>query len=223
MTVLKLLEDLSKRESLPVEVSDVLAEIRNRGIDDIVEFFYDIELDTQIIAGFLKRDEFEKDGKKRFKSVITYGKMGHEQERLVCCKELLHILDPDGVRVESLQQLESLINKMSLPANLVDPVPDRFSSTDRIAILEAIAILFPLGARNILYEKYVAGKISLAWVAEQAELPYQYAKMVMNGYWPDMHKIIIDRRRIMDQGPAGNVNIARRAARKISPKKGVRG
>lgn len=199
MTVSKLLEEFSKLDALPVEVEKVIEHVRARGVNDIITFFHDVDLDTKLISGFLKRDEFQKDGKQRFLSTITYGKLGHEMERLVCCKELLHILDPDSSRAHERTQVESLISKISLPPELVDPIDDEQSSNDRIAILEAMAVLFPLGARNILYDKYMNERVSLAWIAEQAELPAAYVKYAMNGFWPSLLEILIGRRKRIEE------------------------
>ena len=40
---------------------------------------------------------------------ITYAKMGEEMERLVCCKEMLHILHPDYLKSNTLKTVNQLI------------------------------------------------------------------------------------------------------------------
>lgn len=196
MSVSKMLSEFSERGTLPTDVNVVLSEIRERGVHDIIDFFRDIELDTKIIQGYLKREKFQKDGKIRFHSKIVFGKLGHEMERLVCCKELLHILDPDAQKVSDLYNLKTLIAQMSLPSALANPFEDEDDKAwnDRLAVLEATAILFPLGARKIFYEKYMLGRLSLAWIAEQAELPVENVAPVMNGFWPKVVEHLIARR-----------------------------
>jgi hypothetical protein len=108
----------------------------------------------------------------------------------------LHILDPAHHRVATKEQVDGLIKKIILPPELADPFgDDEHFDSDRIAQLEATAVLFPLVVRNELYAMYMAGKITLPSVADALELPVEYATTVMSGFWPAVHKSLIDRRR----------------------------
>ncbi len=214
MSVSRILEEFSKFDSLPIEVSRVLDMIRELGVLDIIEFYQDLDLDTKVLGGFLKRTEIVDGAGIAFKSLITYGKLGHELERIVCCKELIHVLDPIRHRVSSPAQVKDLISKIALPADLVDPIVDgEHVWTDRIATLEAVAILFPLGARNVLYEKYMTERISLAWIAEQAELPVGMVKYAMNGDWPSTVNRLISRRRRAEEEHAPKPSVRKRNRR----------
>jgi hypothetical protein len=161
--VLRLIKDFSTRETLPVEVDDVIKEIVSRGIKDEVYYFWDHNLNPKVLMGYIKHDEYPTGGgKSKLVAEITYAKLGHEMERLVCCKELLHLLDPIDCRATQKDEVEKLIEKIILPPELVDPFTDGIhASTDRIAIIHAVAVLFPLAAQNILLPKYAEKNLHL--------------------------------------------------------------
>ena len=117
--------------------------------------------------------------------------MGHEMERLVCCKELLHILDQNYMKVSTPSAVVDLIEKIILPPELVDPFADGIhTNSDRVAILHALAVLFPLSARAILLPPFKDGKLSAQKIAEIAELPVYYIQLVLNDGWLHIHKLL---------------------------------
>ena len=88
-------------------------------------------------------------------------------------------------RVTKPEDIERLVEKIVLPSDLQDPFSDGIHAlTDRVAITYAAAVLFPFGARQILMEPFTDNKLSLAKIADMAELPPRYAALVMsvNGY-----------------------------------------
>jgi len=123
---------------------------------------------------------------------ITYAaQIPHEWQRLVCCKELLHLLDPIETRVSRPEEIDKLVEKIILPSDLQDPFTDGIHAlTDRVAVTYAAAILFPLGARAILLP-HLGKKLSLPKIAEMAEIPLRYAHTVMSEIWPEIHDIMI--------------------------------
>jgi hypothetical protein len=198
MSVCKLFEQFSALDRLPVSVRQVEQAIRAIGIEDEIRYVHDIELDPKVILGFLRREESVGDGPKRVRSTITYAKVGHELERLIATKELIHIVDPPRVRVADLERARHLIEKIVLPPELMSVTDGDDVVTDRFAMLEAMALLFPMGARNVLYKKYMAKQISLAWIADMAELPVPHVAVVMDGFWPRHVEMFTERRRRME-------------------------
>jgi hypothetical protein len=194
MSVAKLIQKFSTREALPVPIDDVIAEIVARGIKDEIYPFWDVNLDMTILRGYITHYEYpaNANGQVRRVAQITYAKMGHEWERLVCCKELLHVLDPERYRVSSAEAIIELVEKIALPADLVDSKTDGLPVlSDRVAMTEAAAVLFPLAAKNIIAPHYSDGTISLAEIADAAEIPVRYAALVMSDGWEKLHDLLV--------------------------------
>jgi len=194
MSVKQLIRDFSARTSVPVEIDDVIAAIRAKGVIDEIYPFWDVNLDPRILKGYIKHDELivDETGKTKRVAEITYAKMGHETERLVCCKEILHIIDPDAYRVSSPSQIEELVERIVLPPDLVDESEDGLPVlSDRLALWEATAVLFPLATRNLVLPAFTNGRMSLAEIADLVEIPVRYAAMVMSGVWEQIHTLLI--------------------------------
>jgi hypothetical protein len=192
MSAKDLIRKFSGLDYLPVDIDTVVAELRSLGVKDEIYYFWDQNLDHAVLRGYIKIDEYPQlNGHPTKIAEISYAKMGHEWERLVCCKELLHLLDPEDQRTWKPEDVNRLIEKIILPPDLVDPILDGVHAlVDRVAIAYAVAMLFPLKAREIIMPAYQAKKFTLADIEEMAELPRRYVAMVMSDAWLEIHKLI---------------------------------
>lgn len=193
MRASELIKSFSQSYKLPVEIDDVIRFMQEKlGITDEIYPFWDIELDVGTLQGYCHREEIPTGrGSVYHMTTIGYAKSGHEMERLVACKELLHILDPHACRVSTGDAVYALISKIALRADLIEPFSQKDHDSDRVAALEALAILFPLAARNELMKYYKSGELSLAKIAELTELPESYVAYVLDDSWPDIHDILL--------------------------------
>jgi hypothetical protein len=197
MSVAALIKTFDQRGDLPIDVEKhVMPEFLKFGIKDEIYFWPDPKLNPGIIRGEIEHWEYpmhENDQHPRRCADITYAKqMPAEWQRLVCCKELLHILDPEETRVNKPEDINKLVEKIILPSDLQDPFSDGIHAlTDRVAVTYAAAILFPFRAREILLPPYVDKKLSLQKIAELAEIPVRYAYAVMSEVWPEIHTMLI--------------------------------
>lgn len=187
MKVLEFIAEFSKKETLPIDLDDdVIPKLIEAGLTDEIYPFWDSQLPSGSLFGHFVHEEVP-DGIGGYKRVatVTYGQDSDEMQRLVACKETLHLFDPVHCRVSTEEEIEDLIGKMVLPPDLVEPISDGHKAfTDRLAILQAVAVLFPLAAREIVLPAYKAEKMSLKDVAELAELPEFIVAMVMDENWP---------------------------------------
>jgi hypothetical protein len=193
VTVSALIRTFSMWERIPIDIEDhVKPEFLKLGVTDEIWFWADPKLNPGIVRGQIQHWDWPETPSPNAKKVrvadITYAEqLPHEWQRLVCCKEMLHILDPMETRVTKPEDIESLIQKIILPADLQDPFSDGIHAlTDRIAITYAAAVLFPLAARDLL-----VGKMPLPKIAELLEIPLRYAALIMSDGWPDVHKLLI--------------------------------
>jgi hypothetical protein len=191
-----LIEHFSRQESLPIDVNDVLSVLLgDDGIEDDVKFIA-VELDTAILRGWCKiwHERNGVYGQELTRNVNVYYVKDdpNEWKRFVCCKELMHLLDPESARTETLAEIDQLAARIGLPPELQDPMADGVqANTDRLAELRAAAVLLPLAARDILLSPLADGKITLPDIAELADIPGKYAGLVMSSIWPRVHEALL--------------------------------
>jgi hypothetical protein len=192
MNTQDLIKHFSVQQSLPVDVNDVLTVLINQnGTDDDVKFIA-VELDTAILRGWCKiwheRDAVYGQDVRRLANIYYVKDDPTEWQRFVSCKELMHLLDPEGAQTGTLDEIDELAAKIGLPPELQDPMADGLqANTDRFAELRAAAVLLPLAAREILLPALHDGKITIADIAELADIPGKYAGLVMSSIWPRVH------------------------------------
>ncbi len=194
MQVKDLIAEFSAIDTLPVELKSVEDALRARDVEDDIYYFYDLELNPNSFAGFIHREEIPFGEEKRYVSTITYAKLGEEYERLVCCKEMLHILDPDYLKAKTLEAVNILVSKIILPPEFVDPPNDGAHVTsDSVGLAHAIAVRLPLAAIELLRPAFREGKISIEKIAELAELPPFAVTIAMSDFWLPIHAALVKR------------------------------
>jgi hypothetical protein len=195
MSVGQLIQKFATRESLPIDVNDVVAELRERGIKDEI-YFFPADLNSEVLRGKIVQWEWPKDETQQ--EMVAVADIYYDQslddpwQRLVTCKEMLHILDPDSCLTATEDEVDLLTDRIVLPPELQDPIADGDATiTDRIAIFQAVAVLFPLACRELFMPAFEAGKITSADIARFADIPQRYATLVMSAGWVDIHKVLV--------------------------------
>jgi hypothetical protein len=178
---------------MPVQVDHVLQVLIEWGVKDDI-WFFDADMDSSVIKGEINHWEAPwGDTIKRFADITTAKNLSKPEKRIIECKELLHILDPDWTLVSTEAAIHALIEKIVIPAELQDPFSDgmEHANSDRVAMLHAVAVLFPWEARQALLPAFSRGLITTKLIAEQlADLPEKYVATVMSDGWPDIYSIM---------------------------------
>jgi hypothetical protein len=116
--------------------------------------------------------------------------MDKSWQRLVVCKELIHILDPDYALTNTRKDVANLIKRMALPIDL-QALTNNQELNDRFGQLQALAVLFPRAARNLLLEPYNAKKITSKEIAALAEIPVHYVAFLMSDEWEKIYSLLL--------------------------------
>jgi hypothetical protein len=120
---------------------------------------------------------------------IMYSKYLSENEaRLACCKELLHILDEPDERAKSKQEVETLINQMSIPPNAGFSLP---AANDHSGVIKALVLLVPRDALEELKPLFEAGDLSEGEMAAAFGVPVEYVRLTLIPQWPDICKLLL--------------------------------
>lgn len=182
-----LLNLFSSFTTLPINPDHVVEEIKRYGIKDEVEFI-GVTMDVLVLRGSLC--EFVRPSGLYGPPVVCaeiYYSLDQDQswKRLVCCKELIHILDRTPSKTTDRQELECLLEDMADPSKMTSMTARNLASwTDYLTDLYAMAILFPFAAREVLMPAYEAGKITADDIAKTADLPLKVVGVVMSDMWP---------------------------------------
>ncbi len=121
--------------------------------------------------------------------IVYSTRMDGRLQRLVVCKELLHILDSNPARTTNkekvLQLAEGLLASHNGNNQAENPL-EHFA--DKIAIWLSLIVLFPYGFWEVCRRDYRAGKITLDQIADVLEIPSSYIAVTMDDKWDQMRE-----------------------------------
>jgi hypothetical protein len=208
MEVGDLIRHFSTQTLMPIKINAVKAAILNAGMQDKIEFV-GVEYDVSIIRGklyqYITRQALY--AEPELVSEVYYDKNQETHwRRLVCCKEMLHILDRDMWKAKTQEQVSLLLSKIVFPAGIrallsemngttgsdldpTDEVHTLRALLDLHTDLQAVAVLFPLAVRERLLPFYEAKKLTVDDIALFVDLPKRYIGIVMSSHWPTMHAV----------------------------------
>lgn len=186
MSVGKLIDFFSTFHVLPVEIETVKDQIveEYKIADDII--FVSVDIDPSILLGmhyrFFGRDP---NGIVVSKILIAYcSRLPIEWQRVVCCKELIHIMDRSFLRTSTEEAIASLAVALMLPLSaMAHGVSDIAAGKDRLAIYQAIAILVPEEMREDLMGELASKARSLENIAEMLVLPKELVEIALSSEW----------------------------------------
>ncbi|HBR82803.1 MAG TPA: hypothetical protein DD861_01135 [Erythrobacter sp.] len=110
-------------------------------------------------------------------------------QRLVQAKEMLHALDPDNARSPTPDAVAELIDDLLFEAAEREiGVP---AQVDHLNFINALAVLMPLAALDLIRPAYKKGKVTLEQVAEEARLPAGFVSVTLADEWEDIAKTLL--------------------------------
>lgn len=195
MSVRNLIEHYANETRLHVRVRNIRDHmIKTLDIKDRV-LFVGVEIDVNVLRGFLHQYN-EKEIKGSALRPMACADIHYDRrqpiewQRLVCCKELLHLMDPAGYKTNTPEHVKEQIERIALPPGMESIKTDGMRVWgDRLADLQAVALLFPMEARRVLVAN--ADKIGPENIARLARLPEKYVRWVMSPQWDEMYPTIL--------------------------------
>lgn len=179
MTYKALVDSFAGTEDLPVRINDVLAWIRtSTDYKDIR--LHPVDRGKKAFRGACRRISVPKgpaySGDFDIVTQIIYAKtLPEEWKRLVICKELLHIFDPQGQRVNTPEAVTKLITSIIAPE--LKGLPFLPALNDQLGAFKAMAVLLPRAARLKLQRAYETEHRSVTEIASFASLPPTYVEI----------------------------------------------
>jgi len=167
---------------LPIAIDDIRDAILDYGIVDCIEFA-DPSMDSSTLYGIMYRfEDLAPPYTNRTVARIIYSEELSDLRmiRMVCCKELLHILDNGTAIAESGQEVNELIDNIVLPLEPNLPVP---TISDYTGLVRALKVLLPRDALYYLRPKVERGELTVSEVAMLAEIPDSWARLALSEKW----------------------------------------
>ena len=186
----KLIEFFSSFTVLPVNPDDVRDQILSYGIKDEIEFV-GVNFNKRVMLGafhqYISRAALY--GDPEFHVDIYFDRsLPRDWKRVVCCKELLHILDHSTSKAATRGDCENLIAGMSTMKMDAPFSPEKAQVwSDQLMLFYAMAVLFPWDAREVLYQDYRDDPSKLSAIAKAADLPDVVVQFVFSEHWPRLY------------------------------------
>lgn len=187
MSVAELVNHFARTLEVPIEVSevrDVMISVLH--VQDEITFCKE-DMNPEELRGayyqFTRRDRAYSDP--ILCSIIVYcSKLALDWQRIICCKELVHVLDKNIERTNTKEEIEGLVTRLLGPLSTEDfGIMDIMASRDRLAIYIALGILFPKAARDSAKDAIARGVETIDTIAQTTVLPRALIRVALLDEW----------------------------------------
>lgn len=181
------------RDVFPIEVAEVAEVLIQLGCQD--EFHFSPEkMDTGKLRGafYQYKSHAVPYGEPILHTIIVYAEgVDVPWQRVICCKELIHVCDSAAARTNSPEEVAELMDKLlGLVSNEDYGLADFMASVDRLALYQALVVLFPLKMRTTALQAIAASKATEEQIAQWASLPLPLVKLVLSEEWPEVCEVL---------------------------------
>lgn len=189
-----LIELFEDRVELPIEVQEIADAIIQLGVQDEIHFV-DVDAEPSKIHGAFARFRYNNGvyAEPIWVTHIPYNRNESlEQQRVVCCKEMMHIFDSELEKTDTEAEVPDFLDKLIGPLSTDDfGLADYMAAKDKFALYQCLPLLFPKAALHIAREAIEAGTKSPEEVAEWAKLPKSLVNLMLNTDWDDLNDVLI--------------------------------
>jgi hypothetical protein len=170
---------------LPVTIDDIAGFMLERQYIDRI-FFHPVKVESAILHALYHRvDEisppYAPDREVRVAHIYYAKDLDLQSRRIAVCKELVHVLDGEGTRALSTEEIGTLISQVVLPFDIQNA--NRAAIWDRFAIINALRLLFPRDALEAFLPFYEKGEVTAEELSILAEIPEMYVRFLMTPQW----------------------------------------
>lgn len=180
MTVAALLRFANTQTKFPIHIDTIIDWIKENTAQDEIEIIK-VGIDRSKLLGIFKQYSRHATvyGDPTLVTQIIYPHgLDPEMERLVVCKELLHIFDKPEQRVTTSAQLDDLVNGIILQKFNTGSFDAVFN--DFMGPFLALAVLIPPTARRRFIDAIVRKELTSAEIASFVGLPHQYVSVYLS-------------------------------------------
>jgi hypothetical protein len=178
---------------VPVDIKDVLALVREIVPEQTIRM-RGVNVDPGKLLGTCYRYAIDDSNilLPRQVAYVVYNKRVEvERQRLICCKELLHIIEPNPLWTSTKEQVVHLLERIRNEDNnpLSDPKALE-TFVDQIGRWHAMSVLFPFGLWEEVFPK-VPHELSAEKVADWVELPVDHVRAILQPEWKAVRESLL--------------------------------
>lgn len=194
MSLLTLIQQFSEVAELPVEIPEIRDAIVKLGFQDEV-IFHPEPIDPAQLRGIFYQYTLRDPppyGDQRLCTLVVYsGLLPVDWQRVVCGKELVHVMDARAAHTKSADEINDLLVKLLGPLSTEDfGLADFVALKDKLALYQILPVLFPDAARKAAAAKLAAHEQTIEGIAAWACLPLRLTRLVMADDWAAIEKDI---------------------------------
>lgn len=190
MSFAALLENLSAYSRFPIPVDDVLEWLKQHGICDEIAV-YPVDIDSRYARG--RACQFYRHDKPygrpiRCMEILVSTNMSLSWQRLVACKEALHIFDKPAERAQTKDAIDRLVSEVVVDGYNKDDSLQAFS--DKLVELKALAALAPIHIVRELRPRYDSEDLSAKEIGDYFGVPTEKVPGVMSRHFESLWQVI---------------------------------
>ncbi|MFA5957025.1 hypothetical protein [Hyphomicrobium sp.] len=189
MSLIKLIEHFAHIEELPIEIDEIRGAILDLGIQDGIKIAGRSADPAKVWGAFYQYTTHAAVyAQPDFHTLIVYNeKLPIPWQRVVCCKELVHIFDRAEERTSSVEAVAALTAKLLGPMSSDDfGYDDIMALKDKTALYECLPLLFPQAAREKARLAIEEGRHTIKSISESASLPVPFVDLILSDAWPSL-------------------------------------
>lgn len=190
----ELIKQFEGRTQLPIEVEEIAQAIIDRGFQDEIHFV-DVDADPASIHGAFARFTYHKQmyGEPVLVTHIPYNARDPlELQRVVCCKEMMHIFDSDLERTDKEGEIPEFLDKLLGPLTTDDlGLADYMAAKDKVAVYMCFPLLLPKAALQVARQAVKDGLKTHEEIADWAKVPLNVVKLMLEDDWETVNGALI--------------------------------
>lgn len=193
MSAGKLIQFFSMFTKLPVYVEDVRDQIIEMGIQDEI-VFVPMHVSPRHLMGMTVRYACRPlYGERKNCTIIFYNvNVERSWQRLIICKELMHLFDSESVSTKSRSDFYALVEALFDPELPTDQLQINIQSfTDEVALLMALAVLFPHESREEIIRAHDSGRMTVGDIADEFDIPAVHVPMLLSKSWDAVWNLLV--------------------------------
>lgn len=186
----ELIGKFKDRVELPIDVQEIAEAIAELGFQDEIRFF-DVDADISKIHGlfyqFTHRPGVYADPE--LITLIPYNSNDSvEWQRVVCCKEMMHIFDSELEKTDTVDEIPDFIDKLLGPMSTDDlGLADFMAAKDKVALYQCLPLLLPKAALEVARNAVDSGSKTPADIADWAKIPERLVKFMLPKEWDTLN------------------------------------
>lgn len=179
----------SATDVMPIEVSDIKDAIIECGFQDDIIIVPEETDPKELLGVYYQYTTHPKVyATPILTSLIIYSsKVCIEWQRLICCKEMMHICERGFEQTKTQKDVSALLERLLKPLSTEEyGIVDLMAGNDKLALYKALGVLFPVPAREQAIEALGNGSKTESDIAKWVCLPVSLVQLVLLPQWPEL-------------------------------------